>query len=324
MKENFMKGNYGIFVHYLVKHNDPSVTSEEWNEQTEGFDAEGLARQAHEAGAKWVYLTMGQASGHYNAPNSAYDKFMEEYPSKCSKRDLPLALYEALKPYGIRLCLYMPSEGPQKLGWHFNKNRETGELYSDRLADFQLKWEEVITEWSLRYGDKVSAWWVDSCYFPDVMYNFPDRPNFLSFAAALRAGNPDALLAFNNGWKIPTESMTVEDDYTAGELATFLPIAFDRFPIKIKTKQKGVVPMSEAPIQYHLLCSLGRDWGHLVKTDELRFPNELVMGYTEYILGMGGAITWEVPIDVHGLMNENHLRQLRLTKEHMEKVAKKS
>ena len=62
MSANFLKGSYGIFIHYLVKNNDKNVTSEEWNEQTAGFDAEGLARQAHEAGAKWVFFTMGQAS----------------------------------------------------------------------------------------------------------------------------------------------------------------------------------------------------------------------------------------------------------------------
>ena len=82
MKENFMKGNYGLFVHYLVKNNDASVTSEQWNAQTESFDAEGLARQAHEVGAKWLFFTMGQASGHYAAPNAAFDEISGETPSK--------------------------------------------------------------------------------------------------------------------------------------------------------------------------------------------------------------------------------------------------
>lgn len=314
-----MKGNYGIFVHYLVKYNDRSVSAEEWNKQTASFDAEGLARQAHEAGAKWLYFTMGQASGHYAAPNAAFDEISGEKPSKCSERDLPLALYEALKPYGIRLCLYMPSEGPQSFGWRYLKNRETGEITNDRLAEFQLKWERVITEWSKRYGDRVSAWWIDSCYFHEVMYNHPDRPNFHSFSEALRAGNPNALLAFNNGVRIPTESVTDEDDYTAGELVRFLPIAFDRFPISIKSKD-GVTPISESSIQYHILCSLGRDWGHLVKTDEPRFPDNLVSAYTEYILGMGGAITWEVPVNEKGLMSESFVRQLRKTKEHLENI----
>ena len=56
---------------------------------------------------------------------------------------------------------------------------------------------------------------------------------------------------------------------------------------------------------------LGRDWGHLVKTREPRFPDALVRGYNEYITGMGGAMTWEVPVDEYGLIPEAFARQLR-------------
>lgn len=318
MRENFMKGAYGIFVHYLVKHNDKNFSAEAWNLQTEAFDAAGFARQAHEAGARWVFFTMGQASGHFAAPNAAFDEIAGVQPSKCSRRDLPLALYDALRPYNIRLCLYMPSEAPNcpNFGWRYGRNKETGEIYQDRQIDFQLKWEHVIAEWSLRYGERVSAWWVDSCYFADAMYTHPDRPNFHSFAAALRAGNPNALLAFNSGIRLPVSSVSDEDDFTAGELATSLPIAFDRFPMTIESKD-GNLPIDQSPLQYHLLCSLGRDWGHLVKTDEPRFPDGLVSAYTEYILSMGGAMTWEVPVNERGLMSEHFVRQLRLTKEYL-------
>ena len=320
MKENFFKGNYGIFMHYLIKHNRASVTAEEWNEQTRSFDAEGVARQAHEVGAKWVFFTMGQATGHFAAPNSAFDGIAGVYPSKCSERDIPLELYGALSKYGIKLCLYMPSEAPNcpNFNWHYGKNKETGEIYTDRQADFQRKWESVIREWSMRYGERVSAWWVDSCYFADTMYNHPDEPNFRSFAAALRSGNPDALLAFNGGINVNLESITDENDYTPGELATALPIDFSRFPMSVKTKN-GKFPLADAPVQYHLLCSLGKDWGHLCKTDEPRFPDALVSSYTEYILGMGGAMTWEVPVDqCSGLMNENYMRQLMLTRDRID------
>jgi len=318
MHDNFMKGCYGIFTHFLVKGNNKHLSSEDWNQLTKNYDAEGIARQAHEVGAKWLFFTMGQASGHYAAPNATFDRISDVSPSKCSKRDLPLALYEALKPYGIKLCLYMSSEAPNcpNFGWRFGRLPD-GTLTGERLADFQLKWEAVITEWSERYGDKISAWWIDSCYFDDAMYNHPDRPNFKSFAAALRTGNPNAMLAFNSGIHIPVKSITDEDDYTPGELATSLPTAFDRFPITIQTKT-GNIPIAESPIQYHLLCSLGRDWGHLVKTNEPRFPDALASAYTEYILNMGGAITWEVPIDERGVMPEPIMHQLRQIKKHME------
>ena len=43
-----------------------------------------------------------------------------------------------------------------------------------------------------RWGQKVWGWWFDGCYFADAMYRHPDAPNFASFAAAAKAGNPDA------------------------------------------------------------------------------------------------------------------------------------
>ena len=91
-----------------------------------------------------------------------------------------------------------------------------------------------------------------------------------------------------------------------------LPVAFDRFPLCVHTRD-GAVPLAKLPsgLQYHLLCSLGRDWGHLVKTREPRFPDALVRGYNEYITGMGGAMTWEVPVDEYGLIPEAFARQLR-------------
>ena len=96
--------------------------------------------QAHDVGAKWLFFTMGQASGHYAAPNATFGRISGVSPSKCSRRDLPLALYEALNPYGIKLCLYMPSEAPNcpNFGWRFGLLPE-GSLTGERLADFQLK-----------------------------------------------------------------------------------------------------------------------------------------------------------------------------------------
>ena len=308
--DNFFRENWGVFTHYLTKS---TVSAAEWQARTARFDAEKLAAQLHAVGAKWLFFTLGQASGHFAAPNATFDAITGETPSKCSERDLVEALYDALAPYGIRLCVYMPSEAPHcpNFGWH-RERLPDGSFKGERLTEFQTKWEAVITEWSLRWGNKVSAWWVDSCYTADAMYRSPEPPNFHSFAAAMRAGNPDAMLAFNPGIRIPVVSLTEEDDYTAGELATSLPTAFDRFPMGVSSP-KGFTPVSElTDIQYHLLCSLGRDWGHLVKTTEPRFPDGMVPAYTEYILGMGGAMTWEVPVDDNGVICEPFIRQLSL------------
>ncbi len=32
-----------------------------------------------------------------------------------------------------------------------------------RNLNFQLKWEQIIREWSQRWGSKVAGWWFDGC-----------------------------------------------------------------------------------------------------------------------------------------------------------------
>jgi hypothetical protein len=51
------------------------------------------------------------------------------------------------------------------------------------------------------------------------MYCLQDPPSFSSFAAAARAGNPDAMVAFNLGVICRIISIAPEEDFTAGEIA---------------------------------------------------------------------------------------------------------
>ena len=74
--------------------------------------------------------------------------------------------------------------------WQLKPGDYTTHSVDERLSEFQRNWEAVIREWSNRWGDDVSAWWVDKCYYANVMYRHPDEPNFAGFAAAARAGNP--------------------------------------------------------------------------------------------------------------------------------------
>jgi hypothetical protein len=54
-------------------------------------------------------------------------------------------------------------------------------------------------------GTKVSGWWIDGCYFADEMYRHEGNPSFRSFTAALKAGNPNGIVAFNPGVVVPAD-----------------------------------------------------------------------------------------------------------------------
>lgn len=296
----FRDSRWGVFVHFLAQVFAPGASAEEWNRIVDAFDVDGVAQQLHSVGASYLFITLGQNSGHYCAPNAAYDRFVGISPSKCSRRDLVSDLSDALEGHGIRLLVYFPSGAPdeepiavERLKW---RKFDIG-APADRLAEFQGMWEQVVREWSLRWGTNCSGWWFDGCYHSDAMYRHPELPNFVSFAAAAKAGNPESIIAFNPGVKVPVISLTEHEDYTAGEIS-------DAFPVYEGYNKRPGRWLEGA--QYHILSFLGGRWGY----DEPRFPDEFVIGYTKHVNAHDGVVTWEVPITERGLIREPFLKQL--------------
>jgi len=299
----FKDAGWGVFTHYLTGR---ETTAEEWNKQVDSFDVDRLAQQLESTGTKYYFMTIGQNSGHYCSPNETYDSLVGIYPSRCSKRDLIMDIYDALAPRGIRMLVYLPSGAPamdpvamEKLAWKWGFAGGWpswgGERTGERLAAFQLKWEAIIREWSLRWGRRIAGWWFDGCYFPDEMYRHPDPPNFCSFAAAAKAGNPDSIVAFNPGVKTPVISMTEHEDYTAGEISEAFPVCPGRWV-------NGA--------QYHVLSYLGTRWGG----GNPRFCSEFVLGYTADVNAKGGVVTWDVPVTETGLIPQPFIDQLAMLK----------
>jgi hypothetical protein len=304
----FQEAKWGVFCHYLAEEPSanvaPHMTADEWNARVDSFNVQGLVQQLVDVGAPYFFITIGQGSGFYCSPNQTYDSIVGMKPSKCSRRDLVQELADALIPRGIKLLTYLPANAPrldhaatEKLGGH-NANNEV----KQRMERFQHNWEAIMREWSLRWGDKVSGWWIDGCLFADVMYNHREPPNFQSFADALRAGNPNSLVALSGGAKLPVRPLTSVNDYTAGELYAYLqvnaPIYFDKYGLKLNGTVDGAL--------LHILTYLGGFWG----VGEPRFPVELPIGYTKHINACGGVVTWDVPIMHNGLIPEAFIAQL--------------
>ena len=288
------------------------LTAEMWNRQVDAFDAAGLAEQIASSGAKYLLFTIGQNSGHYCAPNATYDQFVGITPSKCSRRDLVADLAGELKKRNIRLLVYLPSGAPaadvearEKLGWRWGRPggwQLPGEPVGGRLVEFQRKWEAVIREWSLRWKDDVSGWWIDGCYFADEMYRFDDEPNFASFAAALRAGNPQAIVAFNPGVRVPVVVHTKCEDYTAGE------VNLAQLPQAVETLPGRWLERDGTKVQAQILTFLGESW---CRGERPQWPDEKVADLVRQIKAKGGVVTFDVPIQKNGLIPEPFVSQLR-------------
>jgi len=288
---------WGVMTHYLSdwKARDYHLTMnvDEWNKMVDGFDVENMAKQLQTAGAKWYQISIGQNSGYYLSPNSAYDRITGIQPSKCSRRDLVADLADALQKRGIRLMVYLPSGAPG--GDHAADAALEWQNGPHPNKEFQRKWEQIIREWSTRWGKKVSGWWFDGCYFPNSMYRSPEAPNFASFAAAARAGNPDSIVAFNPGVVYRVISLTPYEDFTAGEI--------DK-PDLVTVRRAADGKMDGT--QIHMLSFLGETWGRGTP----RFTTDQVIQYTKKLIDMHGGVTWDVPVELNGTISQPFMDQL--------------
>lgn len=291
------EAQWGVMTHYLAdwkaRELDERMTVEKWNDMVDRFDVEGLAEQLESVGVGYYLITIGQNSGYYLSPNAAYDRFVGIQPSKCSRRDLVADLYEALHRRDIRLMVYLPSGAPagdaiarEALQWQNGPHRN---------REFQLRWEQIVREWSTRWGPKVAGWWFDGCYWPNTMYRTDEPPGFASFAAAARTGNPDSIVAFNPGVVPRILSLTPHEDYTAGEIN-------DPNRVEIRRAVNGKIDGT----QVHILSYLGERWG----MGSPRFASEQVVKWSQGIRRQGGAITWDVPIQSDGLIPQSFIDQL--------------
>lgn len=319
----FQKAKWGVFFHYLASPasstDAPEMTVDEWNRRIDGFNVEALAEQLDAVKAGYFFITIGQNSGFYLSPNRTYDSIVGRAPSRLSRRDLVGDIAAALAKRNIRTMVYFTSLGPamdvlalEKLKctppWKpvcaLASSKYTIQPGVDaRLTEFQRSWEAVIREWSTRWGKNVHGWWIDGGYYADTLYRFPDAPNFDSFAGAMRAGNPDSLVAFNPGVKIPVIKHAPNEDYTAGEVANALPVS-----VNTGTPSSWAPTLSHAidGAQYHLLTFLGTYWGR----GDVRFADDMLIAYTNYINSFGGVITWDVPPMLDGRIPDAFMRSL--------------
>jgi hypothetical protein len=270
---DFLRGRFGISSHYIA----PSTsTLQAFANQ---FDVATVAQQTAQAGASWFLFPIHHQTKMMMAPNNTYDSFMGN-SLYTSTRDVPLAFYDELNKRGIRLMLYFnlrfdlestcPPEVRTALGG-------AGERPNQAMVD---KLVAIYGELSRRYGMKVSGWWVDGVAPWREFGHSVDREKYFSqIAAALREGNPAAVVSFNGGG---SRVIRYSDhaDYTAGDngYREYLP---------------GDGPLVDG-VQWHSWVFLGPTWG----ADGLRYEDPAAAAhFRDYIAQLenaNGAITIDV------------------------------
>jgi len=281
------QAKWGLFTHYLAHTASTKVSDEMngaiWNKKVSAFQVKELADQLSKLEIPYFFITIGQGGGYFCTPNKTHEKYFGLSERKLSERDLIADLAAELVPRGIKMCVYLPAYGRKE------------------SAEVQRQWQEIITEWSQRWGKSISAWWIDGGVFSKpAMYQ--------AYTDAFKSGNPDALIAYNTGpvgWsREPKKPATHCEDYLAGEVNWRLPVSGVR-PWDQKQYYMGPDISGD---QLHFLTFLGSFWG----LGEPRFPDELVIGWTKHSNNHGGTISWDIPLTYSGIIPENHFRQLQV------------
>ena len=194
-----------------------------WDECVAEFDTDAFAAAMNEVGAGYVIFTVMQRRRTLIAPNATFDRISGYRPGEaCTRRDLIEDLYQSLARYKIPLMLYYTGDGPcddPQASKAFNWTYPINDTFLER-------WSSVAREYGERYGKKVAGWWVDGCY-PWLEYN-DERLGV--FAEALRAGNPDRIIAFNRGVDPKVMSLHEARRLHLRRAEPLLRHAFESFP----------------------------------------------------------------------------------------------
>ena len=296
---------WGVFNHYLSymqnaigTPNNPENKRTSFSDMVNEFDVDGLARSLHEIGAGYYFITVQQGAAELLAPNAAFDSIAGTIPGQaCAKRDLILDLYEALSKYDIDLYLYFTGDGPyqnveigKKFG--FVEPRENGVT-----EEFVRNWAKVLEEYALRYGDRVKGWWIDGCYRDFFKYT---DDLVLVYKDVILKGNPNAIVAFNNGVKPELIRQFRDEDFTAGEFDHLNYLPNSRFA---------------DGSQIHILASLamereseqGSKWG----SNGVNMKASELSTYINRVNAVGGVVTLDCGITRRGEIFPEQLDVLR-------------
>jgi len=326
----WMKGKYGLMVHWLAPQPAKGPFISDFSKAVDAFDLKRFLNDFDQSGAEWIIFTIGQNLGTYASPNSVIDSLCG--PGHTPKRDLVLEIAKAMKQRGKRFIAYLPCEVrgnetmKKGMGWLDQPNTDQ--------ALFQERYLKAIKEWSDRYGSNCDGWWLDGCYTWDA---FPNKfMKWEEWYNALRSGNKDAAIAFNDGsYCIGITKPIVSDyDYLSGETEVLIDgkIRMGREPqSSLFMPEQAYVPGTHC--LYHALVPIDVNWGHPnqwpawanvpfkpvypKKQDEMQLPvysdNDLQKFVGDFTK-VGGAVTLNVGIFQEGHFGKETVKQLQRLK----------
>jgi alpha-L-fucosidase len=283
---------YGLFVHWQTKTTPLTGAAVPFPEAVDRFPVEGFAEQVVETGAGYVIFTINHELNHYPFPLESMDCVM---PGRTCRRDLMGELLEALDRRGVRLMFYH--------SWQANDDAAFAAV-SGWQQDAR-KWQETlcrqVEEIGRRYGAGLKGWWVDNCRH-NKWDNFAERYDLPTIAAALRAGHPERIIAFNVSKPIPPEPefdarVTGIADYAAGHLHDELLVSDG--------------PVNRYGLQAHWCNNMDTEWVYSGGEYRARFTDAQVIECLRANIRGGAVFSYGVAPAQEGVISAVAMRQLR-------------
>jgi hypothetical protein len=314
------RGTYGMMTHYLItpKGNTPAERTADLNRIVDHFDLDGYIRQFQETGADWLIFTLGQTTGYLCSPNAFLDA---RKPGLTPHRDVALEIARRLERLGKRLILYFPSDQDPAI---------------QQLLDFTPtrhgeRYLEFLRQYSLKFGKLHHGWWFDACSpHPDEYWH--------RYLAAVRAGNPQAAIAFSGaefcaGGPSPSPICKLAD-YHAGEIHLLedgrirrdflyppgndMVLTADR---KLRKRgQEARFYLPDGPLidgsQWHGLLPIDLTFNPAIPNQFCHYTDKELFAFVRRIKAVGGALTINVPIEIENghIPDDTHAQLVRMAK----------
>jgi hypothetical protein len=229
---------------------------------------------------------------------------------------LVLEIARRVHALGRRFIAYLPAEvraQSEAIQCAFEWDLQDGTAQSA----FQAKYRAFFQEWAERLGTLLDGWWFDGVY--DWLAFHHSRYDWPAWFAAARAGNPNAILALNDGSLCLglTQPVTPLQDFLSGEVEALMD---GRIRLGRDENAPLFLPearfVSNTDCQWHALVPIDCFWchDHPGPMEPPRYRDAELFSFVRSCHAVGGAVTLNVGISQEGRLGAETLAQLqRLT-----------
>ncbi|MDW5290825.1 hypothetical protein [Formosa sp. PL04] len=243
-----------------------------------------------------INIGRGHQASWYASPYPEMEAIMgsDLFP----KRDFFGEVVDALIARNIKVMVYFSKTGmdeqylsnAQMATWNAHLE-STGLTHYEGVA-------KILEYYSGKYGDKIDGWWIDRAGFMEA----EDRK---IYTKAIRAGNPDAMIAFHLSVGIPIRQGTKYSDYTAGHPVPMKKQApwtlsnvgmVENIEAGPWINTAGKPDNSEGTALGAIMMPFQREW----RRGAADFPTEQAIEWTTRVMKAGGMYSWAVAREGNG------------------------